>query len=129
MAQLPNAVKEYMAEIGSRGGQAHVPKGFAKLTPEQRSENARKAVAARWAKRKPKAKSKGKNYVLTSGTELPRGAHGPFRFHHRFRRGARPFCARRNGWCSVGMVGRYTRWYGRQMMRDHSIPSYFPAQK
>lgn len=58
MAELPQAVKDYMAEIGSRGGQAQVPKGFAKLSAQQRAENARKAAATRWAKKNPKTKGK-----------------------------------------------------------------------
>ena len=33
--------------LGRKGGKVKVPKGFAMMTPEQRSEIARKAVAAR----------------------------------------------------------------------------------
>jgi hypothetical protein len=57
MAQLSKAVKDYMAKIGSRGGQAQVAKGFATLPEDERKANARKAAAARWgAKAKKKAK-------------------------------------------------------------------------
>jgi hypothetical protein len=38
----------YLTEIGRRGGMASAKK----LTPQQRSEKARKAVMARWAKAK-----------------------------------------------------------------------------
>jgi hypothetical protein len=62
MAKVPKALSDYFAEIGSKGGQARVPKGAAMLPPERRSEMARKAVNARWAKAKKKvsAKKKGK---------------------------------------------------------------------
>jgi len=36
--------------LGRLGGRKRVPKGFAKLTSEQRKDNARKAVLARWRK-------------------------------------------------------------------------------
>ena len=45
-------VSEYLADIGRKGGQARVKKGFATLTPEERSRVARKAVKARKAKAK-----------------------------------------------------------------------------
>jgi len=48
--RLSPEVREYFSKLGKKGG----PKGgrarAAKLTPEQRSESARKAVQARWAK-------------------------------------------------------------------------------
>ena len=48
-------MREYLREIGSRGGKAGGPKGgrarAAKLTPERRREIARKAARARWAKK------------------------------------------------------------------------------
>lgn len=40
--------------LGRKGGQAKVPKGFAKLTPEQRAEIARRGVEAR-KKKEPTA--------------------------------------------------------------------------
>jgi hypothetical protein len=39
-------IREYFAKFGKEGGKARARK----LTPEQRSEAARKAVQARWAK-------------------------------------------------------------------------------
>ncbi len=39
-------IREYFAKFGKEGGKARARK----LTPEQRSEGARKAVQARWAK-------------------------------------------------------------------------------
>jgi hypothetical protein len=42
------AIKRYLAEIGARGGKATAEK----LTKEQRTERARKAVAAREAKKR-----------------------------------------------------------------------------
>jgi general stress protein YciG len=41
-------LREHLAKAGRKGGKAK----NAKLTPEQRSEAARKAVKARWAKHK-----------------------------------------------------------------------------
>lgn len=40
--------------LGRKGGLKGGPARAAKLTPEQRSESARKAVEARWAKSKPR---------------------------------------------------------------------------
>lgn len=37
-------------ELGKRGGKKGGPAHAAKMTPEERSESARKAVNARWAK-------------------------------------------------------------------------------
>ena len=55
VAKGRDTVREYLREIGSRGGKAGGPKGgrarAAKLTPERRREIARKAARARWAKR------------------------------------------------------------------------------
>jgi hypothetical protein len=48
-------------ELGRRGGQKKVPKGFSTLTPEQRSAIAKKGVQARRAKAKKKAKGKPKH--------------------------------------------------------------------
>jgi hypothetical protein len=44
------SVSEYLAKIGRRGGKARLKT----MTPKQRSEAARKAVKARWAKQKKK---------------------------------------------------------------------------
>jgi hypothetical protein len=50
--KLPPDVREYFSKLGKKGG----PKGgharAAKMTAEQRSASARKAVQARWAKKK-----------------------------------------------------------------------------
>ena len=50
MAKVSKALRDYFAEIGRKGGKARVPKGPATLSPERRSEIARNAVKARWAK-------------------------------------------------------------------------------
>lgn len=39
-------------ELGRRGGQVKVPKGFSALTKQQRIENAKAAAAARWKGKK-----------------------------------------------------------------------------
>jgi general stress protein YciG len=53
-------VSEVMREMGKKGGKAGGKKGgkarMAALTPEQRTELARKAVQTRWAKAKKKRK-------------------------------------------------------------------------
>lgn len=59
--ELPEAALEFFRKQGHIGGTRRA----ANLTPEQRSEQARKAVQARWAKRaaqakKQTAKGKGK---------------------------------------------------------------------
>lgn len=41
-------VKEYLRKLGRKGGKARAKK----LTPEERSASARKAVQARWARKK-----------------------------------------------------------------------------
>jgi len=45
---LTKEAREYFAKEGRRGGRARA----AKLTPQRRTEIARKAVEARWAKQK-----------------------------------------------------------------------------
>jgi len=52
------AVRDYLAEIGKRGGQAKVPKGFSALSPEERRERGQMAARARWGKKAGKAKAK-----------------------------------------------------------------------
>lgn len=44
-------------ELGRRGGQKRVKKGFAKMTPEDLAAAAEKGVAARRAKMKPEERS------------------------------------------------------------------------
>jgi hypothetical protein len=51
--KLPEAVLEYFREQGRAGGK----KRAEQLTPEQRTEIARKAVQARWAKQKRNQKT------------------------------------------------------------------------
>jgi hypothetical protein len=50
----PNAVA-----LGRRGGLRGGPARAKKMTPEERSESARKAVTARWDKAKKKRKPRG----------------------------------------------------------------------
>jgi hypothetical protein len=49
---MPPEFREYLAKLGRKGGKKGGPARAAAMTAEQRSESARKAVAARWAKRK-----------------------------------------------------------------------------
>ncbi len=44
----------YAVALGRKGGKKGGPARAAKMTPEQRSESARKAVNARWAKERAK---------------------------------------------------------------------------
>jgi hypothetical protein len=50
--RLPPDVREYFVKMGRKGGKLGGSARAANLTPEQRSESARKAVQARWAKAK-----------------------------------------------------------------------------
>ena len=52
--KLPEAALEFFRKKGRNGGQQRA----ANLTAEQRSEQARKAVQARWAKQAAKASKK-----------------------------------------------------------------------
>jgi hypothetical protein len=52
MAKIPEAMREYLAKLGKKGGKKGGPARAAAMTPEQRSESARKAVTARWAAKK-----------------------------------------------------------------------------
>jgi len=47
----------YAVALGRRGGKKGGPARAAAMTPEERSESARKAVLARWAKGKIKGAS------------------------------------------------------------------------
>jgi hypothetical protein len=51
MAMTPS---EAAAIMGRKGGKAKTPKGFAALTPAQRSELGKAAAANRWAAQKKK---------------------------------------------------------------------------
>jgi hypothetical protein len=50
--KMPDAVKEYFVRMGRKGGKLGGKARAANLTDEERSESARKAVLARWAKTK-----------------------------------------------------------------------------
>lgn len=52
--KFPIEVRAYFVEMGKLGGKIGGPARAANMTPEQRSENARKAVMARWIKSKNK---------------------------------------------------------------------------
>ncbi|MGA9055927.1 MAG: hypothetical protein WB763_05385, partial [Terriglobia bacterium] len=52
--KLPPDIREYFVRKGRQGGKLGGPARAAAMTPEQRSESARKAVLARWAKAKIK---------------------------------------------------------------------------
>jgi hypothetical protein len=54
--KLPAAVREYFSEQGKKGGKIGGKRSLETMTPEERSERARKAVQAREAKRKAKPK-------------------------------------------------------------------------
>jgi hypothetical protein len=53
MAKIPPEMRAYLSKLGKKGGKKGGPARAAAMTPEQRSESARKAVMARWAKKKP----------------------------------------------------------------------------
>ena len=50
--KMPDSVKEYFIKMGRKGGKVGGKIRAENMTPEQRSESARKAVQARWAKKK-----------------------------------------------------------------------------
>jgi hypothetical protein len=50
--KLPPEFRRYLSKLGRKGGLKGGPARAAKLTPEQRSASARKAVMARWQKAK-----------------------------------------------------------------------------
>jgi hypothetical protein len=52
--KFPAEIQAFFVTMGRKGGKIGGPALAAKLTPAQRSENARKAVQARWAKAKAK---------------------------------------------------------------------------
>ena len=52
--KLPPEIRAFFVTMGRMGGKLGGPARAAKLTPGQRSDNARKAVLARWAKAKKK---------------------------------------------------------------------------
>jgi hypothetical protein len=50
--KLPQELREYFAKLGRKGGLKGGHARAAKMTEEERSASARKAVQARWAKAK-----------------------------------------------------------------------------
>jgi hypothetical protein len=50
MTKMPQELRDYLAKLGKKGGKKGGPARAAAMTPEQRSESARKAVNARWKK-------------------------------------------------------------------------------
>jgi hypothetical protein len=49
---LPAELREYFAKIGKKGGKKGGTVRASRMTPEERAESARKAVQARWEKKK-----------------------------------------------------------------------------
>lgn len=52
---LPPDIREFFVRMGRKGGKLGGAVRAAKMTEEERSASARKAVQARWAKKKPKS--------------------------------------------------------------------------
>jgi hypothetical protein len=52
--KLPEEFRNYLAKIGRKGGKIGGAVRASRMTPQERSESARKAVLARWAKAKAK---------------------------------------------------------------------------
>jgi hypothetical protein len=52
MTNVPKELRNYLAKLGKKGGKKGGPARAAAMSPEQRSDSARKAVMARWAKKK-----------------------------------------------------------------------------
>jgi hypothetical protein len=50
--KLPADIREYFVKMGKKGGLLGGKARAERLTPEQRSDSARKAVIARWEKEK-----------------------------------------------------------------------------
>ena len=50
---MPDSVKEYFVLMGRKGGEITGKARAANLTATERSEAARRAVQARWAKQRP----------------------------------------------------------------------------
>ena len=48
-----DAIHDYLARIGKKGGLAKVKKGTATLTKAERATRAKEAAAARWGKKRP----------------------------------------------------------------------------
>ena len=54
MPKLPPELREYFSKIGKKGAAKGGKTRAVNLTPEERSESARKAAQARWARAKRK---------------------------------------------------------------------------
>jgi len=54
--RLPSELREYFAKIGKKGGKKGGAARASMMTEGERSESARRAVQARWAKARAKAK-------------------------------------------------------------------------
>jgi hypothetical protein len=50
--KIPAALSAYFAKIGKKGGKKGGAVRASRMTDEERSESARRAVQARWAKKK-----------------------------------------------------------------------------
>ena len=57
--KLPAEFRKYLAKIGKKGGLKGGHARAEKMTAEERSESARKAVQARWAKERAKDSGSG----------------------------------------------------------------------
>lgn len=54
---MPEEARAYFVEMGRQGGKIGGSIRASNMTPDQRSDSARKAVLARWAKSKEKQES------------------------------------------------------------------------
>jgi hypothetical protein len=52
--RIPKELSQYFSKIGRKGGQKGGAVRASRMTEEERSESARKAVQARWAKARTK---------------------------------------------------------------------------
>ncbi len=50
--ELSKQMRAYFSKLGKKGGKKGGQARAAKMTPKERSDSARKAVEARWAKRR-----------------------------------------------------------------------------
>jgi hypothetical protein len=55
--RIPKDVRTYFSKLGKKGGKKGGTARAANMTPEQRTESARNAVVARWAKVKTASES------------------------------------------------------------------------
>jgi hypothetical protein len=58
-SKAPAALRKYLSKLGKKGGRKGGLARAANMTAEQRSEAARRAVQARWAKKKAKQSKAG----------------------------------------------------------------------